>query len=63
VWCPPTSEEERKAALAEALAKRQAKAGSGKQSINELAQTALQEQANRKKKGGAKKGAAAGYDR
>ena len=57
------TEEERKAAIAEAIAKRQAKAGSGKASITEIAQAALQEQANRKKKTGAKKGAAAGYDR
>ncbi len=37
------TEEERKAAIAEALAKRQAKANAGKTSINDLAQTALQE--------------------
>jgi hypothetical protein len=57
------TEEERKAAIAEAIAKRQTKAGSVKASITEIAQAALQEQANRKKKTGAKKGSAAGYDR
>jgi hypothetical protein len=56
------TEEERKAAIADALAKRQAKTA-GKASVNELTQTALQEQANRKKKPAAKKGMAAGYDR
>lgn len=56
------TEEERKAAIAEALAKRQAKASTGK-TINDLAQTALQEQANRKKKPTAKKGRDAGFDR
>ena len=57
------TEEEKKAAIAEALAKRQAKAHAGKTSNDPVA-AALQEKATRKQKG--KKtnpSAAAGYDR